>query len=261
MTVNKLILLAAFVIIMPGMNAAYWQDTHDPNAPDPYAEASNPIDKNQFVEIALRRAGCGDRRYWEEKYDEAIQGCLLAGPVRLDLTSTRYDFIDMEATNFRTLGHRSSASGSIQQQDPALGTSNSSRSLSAPGAGAGGSLPFPVATPASASTSPTNSGSNSQSGWKNKLWSSMKASPAYYALGGAALLGVSFTILHKSSETFRAKVSDPLLEKLKSFPENVKTKRSYQIGTIGAVLALASGVYYREYLLSRVTDFYTWMTT
>ncbi len=271
MTLNKLILGAAFAIFLaPGINAAYWQDTHDPNAPDPYAEVSNPINKNQFVKIALQRAGCGDKRYWEEKYEEAMQGCLLAGPVRLDLMSARYDFIDMEATNFRVLGPRSSASVSVQQQDPksSPGTSNSS---SAPQvASTGGSLPSaavvapiaPSAATPAVSTLPASSGSNSQSGgWKNKLWASMKASPAYYVLGSTALLGACFTILHKSSERFRAKVSNPLLEKLKSFPENMKTKRSYQIGTIGAVIALASGVYYREYLLSRASDFYTWMTT
>ncbi len=60
--------------------------------------------------------------------------------------------------------------------------------------------------------------------WRSKVWSSIKNHPGYYVLGGLFFVGAGFTILHKSSERFRRKVSNPLVAKLKSFAESLKTE-------------------------------------
>lgn len=65
----------------------------------------------------------------------------------------------------------------------------------------------------------------SEGGWRSKVWSSMKDQPGYYVLGGTLFVGAGLTILQKYSDAFRRKVSNPLVAKLKSFVESLKTKR------------------------------------
>jgi hypothetical protein len=106
---------------------------------------------------------------------------------------------------------------------------------------------------------PTGVGGEAEKGFfKGKTVGSLiTAHPGYFIVGGIAVLGATGVLLHKYSEKFRTHVSNPLIEKLNKFAENVKKKRSYQLGAAAGVLALASCLYYREYLKNLAAGFYT----